>query len=291
MTNQINHHSYLTEYKSHLISNNYSQKTIQSYTSELSHYFSIYSILSRDNILSYTKQISHLAASSYNHHLSSIKSFNEYLLDHKIVDSIYIIHRDFVKQQKNLNPTNITNTQVEKLLNKVDKDKAVYKSRNIAIMNLISDTGIRREEVTNIELKDIDIETGELIVCHGKGNKERIVPLSDNAISALVNYLKDRVNHKFSSSSYLFLTERSPKMTTQSINDIFDKYKTKQNKIYPHQLRHAFASTTQEKRIVSLQELQYLLGHADIRTTCIYSHPRKCDIKNKLKGFSMRGSA
>lgn len=284
VTNMKNH---IPEYKSHLEYNNYAQRTIESYINEVEHYFSLYNELSRPNILSYIEYIKHLKASSFNHHLSSLKSFNEFLLEKEIVDKLYIIKKDFRKQQKNMNPTNVTNTQVIKFLEKVNERDAVYKSRNLAIINLISYTGIRREECTNILLKDLDLNNQYLFISRGKGNKEREVPIPDEIVPILKEYLKDRTNHKFANSPYLFVSERQPKMTTQAINDIFKKYNTPKNKIHPHALRHNFASSLVESGKYTLPEVQDILGHSSISTTGIYTHPRKSEIKRKMKSFKI----
>jgi len=279
--------NYVPKYKSHLEYNNYAQRTIESYLTEVEHYFSLYSKLSRQNILSYMDQIKHLKASSFNHHLSSLKSFNEFLLEKEVVDKLYINKKDFRKQQKNMNPTNVTNIQVIKFLQKINERNSVYKSRNAAIINLMSHTGIRREECTNILLKDLDLDNQYLFISRGKGNKEREIPIPDEIMPILNDYLKDRANHKFASSPYLFVSERQPKMTTQAINDLFKKYNTPKNKINPHALRHNFASSLVESGKYTLPEVQEILGHSSISTTGIYTHPRKSEIKKKMKSFKI----
>ena len=272
----------IPDYKSYLQSNKYADLTIKSYIIEIEKYFSLYPTLSRANIISYTNQISHLSAASFNHHLSSLKSFNEYLFSINAVDSIYIIKRDFIKQQHKGNPTNITNNQAEKFLKKVVDQESIYKSRDIAITYLIANTGIRRVECCNIKLSHLDLEAGELIV-RGKGNKERTVPLNDITIQLIKKYLIDRSKHKLSSSPYLFLSERSEKLSTQAINDIFAKYGTPKNKISPHQLRHNLASKLLEDGTVDLAQLRDLLGHSNVSTTDIYTHTRGCELKKKIK--------
>ncbi len=273
---------YIPEYKSYLQYNNYSQKTIDSYISEIEHYFSLYPTLSRSNILSYTNQIKHLKASSFNHRLSSLKSFNEYLLDNKLTDSIYIIKRDFIKQQRNGNPTKITNIQVEKFLNKIHERESAHKIRNLAIGYLIANTGIRREECCNIELVDLDLDNAELII-RGKGNKERTIPLNNIAIEYLKPWLIKREEYTYKNSPYLFISERADHMSTQSINDMFKQYATPKNKINPHALRHNLASKLLEDNILDLVQLRDFLGHSNISTTNIYTGSRQCEIKRKMK--------
>ena len=83
---------------------------------------------------------------------------------------------------------------------------SLHRVRNIAIVFLIANTGIRREEITNLKLRNLDLVNGELKLI-GKGDKERIVLLNDVAIKVIKDYLKIREKHKFASSQYIFLLQ------------------------------------------------------------------------------------
>jgi len=271
----------LNEFKNYLISCSKSKNTISSYISDLEQYFSQYSTLSRENILKYKNSLSGSSASTINRKLTSLKQYNEYLLSTKQVDGIYVLKEDFIKQQNKGNPTDVTTKQVEKFLERVLTKDADYKSRNIAIIFLIANTGIRRSECCNLLLKNIDLDNNEMIVI-GKGNKERTVLLTDKVVEILRNYLVDRNKSKYKDSPYLFVSERGEKLRPETINDIFDYYSTPKNKIRPHQLRHNYASTVVENNILTLPELQNQLGHSSISTTGIYTHARKDTIKKKI---------
>jgi integrase/recombinase XerD len=215
MKNQI------TNFKQHLISLSKSQNTIRNYTTDVTHYFEMFDTINRENILKYKDKISSLATSTINCKLSSLKSFNEYLLLKGLIEFLAIIKSDFIKQQGKGNPTDVTEKQVTKFLNRVNTKDNIYKSRNVAIIYLIANTGIRREEITNLKLKNLDLENGELILL-GKGNKERTVLLNDKAIDVIKDWLKDRVNFKHAAKSeYIFVSERSEKLHKDSINGIF----------------------------------------------------------------------
>lgn len=276
-----NHKQYLSNYRKHLLSLAKSQNTIDSYLSDLNQYFTIYQEINRSNIQEYKIKISGLSASSINRKLTSLKQFNEYLLGKGLVGELVIYKQDFTKQQNKGNPTNVTESQVNEFLNLVNTKHNIYKLRNIAIIFLIANTGIRREEITNLKLRNLDLENGELIVL-GKGNKQRIILLNDKAIEVIKEWLKDRVNHKYSKSHYLFVSERSEKLHKNSINEIFNLYCTEGCKVGVHSLRHAFATSIIEQEVLTLPELQNQLGHSNINTTMIYLHPRKDNIKKKI---------
>jgi len=270
----------LNEFKNYLISCSKSENTISSYISDLEQYFSQYPTLSRENIIKFKNSLSG-SASTINRKLTSLKQYNEYLLSTKQIDGIYILKEDFIKVQNKGNPTDVTTKQVEKFLKRVLTKDADYKSRNIAIIYLIANTGIRRSECCNLLLKNIDLENNEMIVI-GKGNKERTVLLTDKVVELIKNYLVDRNKSRYKNSPYLFVSERGNKLCPETINDIFDYYSTPKNKIRPHQLRHNYASTVVENNILTLTELQNQLGHSSISTTGIYTHARKDTIKKKI---------
>lgn len=276
----------LNEFRNYLISCSKSENTISSYMTDLEQYFSKFPTITRENVLRYKESLSGFNASTINRKLSSLKKFNEYLKLTNQIDEIYVIKGDFIKQQDKGNPTDVTTKQVEKFLKKVLTKDTVYKSRNIAIVFLIANTGIRREECCNLLLRNIDLDNREMIVI-GKGNKVRKVPLSDNVVETLRNYLKDRNKSKYKNSPYLFISERGEKLCKETINDIFDYYSTPANKIKPHQLRHNFASTVLENGILNLPELQNLLGHSSISTTGMYVHPRLETIKKKINNLNI----
>ncbi len=279
--------SQLSNYKQHLISMSKSENTIRNYTKNVTHYFEEFDVINRENILKYKKKISDLATSTINCKLSSLKSFNEYLMKEKIVGENFVIKADFVHVQQQGNPTDITEEEVSKFLSIVNEKYHIYKSRNVAIIYLIANTGIRREECSNIKLKDIDLKNGELLITKGKGNKQRVVLLNDKAIEVVSNWLKDRKNYRFCDSDYLFISERCDKLHKDSINGIFEYYWTDDCKVRPHRMRHNYSSSMIEHGILTLPELQSQLGHSSVGVTSRYLHARKNTIKKKINNFNI----
>ena len=234
------------QYKNYLINQAKSNNTISSYVSDLNHFFTLHDEISRDSIIKYKEEISGLSSSSINRKLSSLKSFNEFLFMLGLVDSVKVIKRDFIKVQSKGNPTDVTELQVSEFLDKVNNKYNLHRIRNIAIVFLIATTGIMREEITNLKLRNLDLVNGELKLI-GQGDKERTVLLNDIAIKVIKDYLKIREKHKFASSQYIFLTERGNKLNKDTINYIFNYYCAPECKITPKQLRNYYGTTELEQ--------------------------------------------
>jgi len=276
----------IEQYKNYLVNQAKSNNTISSYVSDLNHFFTLHDEISRDSIIKYKEDISNLSSSSINRKLSAIKSFNEFLLMLGLIDNIKVIKRDFIKIQGKGNPTNITESQVLEFLDKVNNKYSLHRIRNIAIIYLIANTGIRREEITNLKLRNLDLINRKLKLI-GKCNKERTVLLNDIAIEVIKDYLKIREKHKFASSQYIFLTERSEKLDKSTINYIFNSYGIDKDKVRPHSCRHSYASSMIENEMFTLPELQNQLGHSSISTTGIYCHAREDNIKKKINNYQI----
>jgi site-specific recombinase XerD len=295
MTNQIQiTQSHLTSFKQHLTTNNKSPNTINSYLLDINQYLSHFTTLSRENIQQY-KQIlkQNFSTESYNRKLSSLKQLNEYLHlpEINILPEVYIIKTDFIKQQYKGNPTHVSEKEVLQFLERVKNKPSTHQSRNIAIIYLMANTAIRREECANLKLSNIiNGSKSKLLKFIGKGNKERTVVLNNTAIKVIDNYLIDRAKSKYVNSEYLFLSERGDKLTKTSINGIFDFYCTPiKFKITPHALRHNWCSTMLEKGIYDIIEVKDQAGHSSLTTTEIYTHARLDSMEEKANRYSIGG--
>ena len=272
--------NYIPQYKKYLIDQAKSENTIKTYVGDVMQYNLEFSYINRDSILKYKKMLGELSSKTVNRKLSSLKSFNEFLLEVGVMDKIIIIKNDFVKLQQQLNPTNISNEEVKYFLKEVNRKNDMFNFRNKALINLIATTGIRREESTNILLKNLDFENGELIIV-GKRNKQRTVLLNDKAIELIKEYLVDREKSIFRNSPYLFVSERSNKLHKDTVNRIFNLYKDKSSKITVHQLRHNWATSAVEQGL-TLPEVQDQLGHSSVATSGVYAKARKSNIRKKI---------
>ncbi len=159
--------------------------------------------------------------------------------------------------------------QLGQLLDRVD-DSDLLTCRDRAMMELIYSSGLRLAELAGLQLADLDLSQSLLRVT-GKGNKERILPIGSKARSALLAWLRQRPSlapaseHVFLGRHGRALSRRNIELRLQAIGRRHDL------RLYPHLLRHAFASHLLESS-GDLRAVQELLGHSQISTTQIYTH-------------------
>ena len=134
--------------------------------------------------------------------------------------------------------------------------------RNRALVELVYSAGLRSREAVDLELGDVDFEQ-ELVRVRGKGGKERVVPLGEEAALWLSRYLRDaRPELARDGQQALFLSFRGRRLDTSTLRRIAP---------HPHRLRHAFATHLLEGG-ADLRTIQELLGHSSLSTTQVYSH-------------------
>lgn len=160
--------------------------------------------------------------------------------------------------------------------------------RNMALLELFYATGMRVSEISNLKLDQIDFELN-LILVHGKGNKDRYVAFGEEAKTALNNYLvearKKLLLHK-TDYGYVFLNSNGNRITSRGLEYIIKNIFLNAGisaSVHPHMLRHTFA-TQMLNNGADLRTVQELLGHESISTTQIYTHITKqhlCDIYHK----------
>jgi len=148
-----------------------------------------------------------------------------------------------------------------------------------ALVVLLLSTGIRRSEAAAITLDDLDLENGQLLV-RGKGSKERIVPLADEAAAAVQEYLKHRVE---TTSRHLFVSRRGGhpirhRVIADMLGRVIKRAGLEGQGISPHKLRHTFA-THLIRSGADIRTVQDLLGHTDLKTTAMYLHS---DVRTKM---------
>ena len=165
--------------------------------------------------------------------------------------------------------------EVEKLLG-APNSATPLGLRDRSMLETLYATGLRVTELVSLRLNDLNFQVG-YITAFGKGSKERIVPLGENAILWLRRYLDTARPSilKMRESDHLFVTARGGRMTRQNFWALIKRYGLlcgiNSEKIKPHTVRHSFATHIME-RGADLRFVQALLGHADISTTQIYTH-------------------
>jgi len=145
--------------------------------------------------------------------------------------------------------------------------------RDRALMELLYSSGLRLAEVASLDLTDIDLSEG-LVRVIGKGSKTRIVPVGSKARSAIKAWLKVRATLAPPEEQALFVSRRGTRLARRSIEARISHWAKKlgfDRRVYPHLLRHAFATHMLESS-GDLRAVQELLGHASLATTQIYTH-------------------
>jgi integrase/recombinase XerD len=187
-------------------------------------------------------------------------------------------------------PETLNELQVEQLLEKIDTGTP-HGLRDRALIELLYASGLRVSELANARLENFNFEE-RIVRVIGKGNRTRIVPVGRKACEALAAYLSTE-RPKFvkrGTSSEIFLSERGTKLTTARIWQIVKKHARHaglEKNIYPHLLRHSFATHLLGNG-ADLRIIQEMLGHADISTTQIYTHVDQRRLKNVHLKFHPR---
>ena len=172
-------------------------------------------------------------------------------------------------------PETLSAHHLAQLLDGIDPAKPLGK-RDLAILELFYSSGLRLSELCNARLETLD-EDDAILRVTGKGNKTRLVPIGDRALQALAHYLTSErpgLVKVGKTSSHIFLSIRGGALSPDRVRQIVKKRAEQaglSQKIYPHLLRHSFATHLLEGG-ADLRVIQELLGHADISTTQIYTH-------------------
>lgn len=229
--------------------------------------------LYRANVLeyiSYMRNIMGYSPKTVNHHLSSLRSYNDWLIESGQQTETVVLKNDFMKiQMQYASPSTVTKKDVEAFRQRLLESGS---KRDYAIVTLYAYTGIRRTELVNLKLDQVDLTAKEIRVI-GKGDKQRLVYLNDKTVHALREYLKERK----SDSPYFFVSRQSEKLTPSRINQIFNKYS---DNISPKTLRHFFCSHALESGY-SIHEVSNQAGHSNVQTTLIYANPTAQAMKDK----------
>jgi integrase/recombinase XerD len=187
-------------------------------------------------------------------------------------------------------PETLNELQVEQLLEKIDMN-SLHGLRDRAMLELLYASGLRISELANARLENFNFEE-RVVRVTGKGNKTRLVPVGRKACEALAAYLSTERPKlvKQRSGSEIFLSARGMKLTTARIWQIVKKHARHaglEKNIYPHLLRHSFATHLLSNG-ADLRIIQEMLGHADISTTQVYTHVDQQRLKAVHRQFHPR---
>lgn len=216
--------------------------------------------------------------------ISSVRSFYTFLVKEDIIEDNPFLDVELPKQEKRL-PKFIYPDEIEKLFKSID-NSTVLGQRNYLILEFLYGTGVRVTELVNIKLNDIDFYDHTVLI-HGKGQKDRIVPLHERLMTEIRDYALtarvDLLKHNQSKiSPYVFLNNRGTQITARGVRMVINKILLNSGealKISPHTLRHTFATHLLNNG-ADLRSVQELLGHSHLSSTQIYTKVSKEKLKD-----------
>ncbi len=268
----------------------YSAHTILAYHTDLDDFtkflslqYSITDLLNADHNLIRSWLISlidhKISSRSVNRKLSSLKSFYRYCQKQGLIKNSPMLKVVAPRTSKQL-PVFLTHHNLDELLSKVEFTSDYEGCRDKMIITLFYATGIRRMELIQILIPDLDLDKGTLKVL-GKRKKERIIPLGENVISLLKKYLDARNKFIFgnrhsdqNNNHSLFVTSKGLPVYPRLVYNIVHKYLSliaSNNKLSPHVLRHTFATHMLDDG-ADLNAIKEILGHSSLAATQVYTH-------------------
>lgn len=223
--------------------------------------------------------------------MSGIKSFYKYLIYSDIIDTDPTELMEMPKGAQHL-PEVLTTDEIDRIIAAIDLSTNEGQ-RNRAIIEVLYGSGLRVSELIGILMSDMHMDERYMIV-RGKGNKQRIVPISEEAIKQINLWLIDRnlLDIKPTNEDYLFLNRRGAKLTRVMILTIVKRLAAaagiKKN-ISPHTFRHSFATHLLQGG-ANLRIIQMLLGHENLTTTEIYTHIDTQHLKEEILNHHPRNN-
>lgn len=230
-----------------------------------------------------------LKTTSISRRLSTIRQFYRFLIEEEAIASDPT--RDLASPKRgSYLPEILSREEVERLIASPDPGTPVG-VRDRAMLEVLYATGLRVSELTGLKLHHLNLHVGYL-VCRGKGDKERVVPMGESARHRLKEYLEDARPYLVKKpTDVLFCSRRGGAMTRQNFWHAIRRYAAAagiHKRISPHMLRHSFA-THLLMGGADLRSVQMMLGHADISTTQIYTHVSAGRLKEIHERYHPRG--
>jgi len=287
LDNKIYQDKLLNEYLEYLGNiKGYSKYTLISYKTDIQKYFE-YLNKNKLNYYDIEKYIQNLSKKKYakttiNRKIVSITNFFKWCKNNKNLNLKDIKTIKNMKTERKL-PTILTSNYINKLLDTIPTS-TTKEVRDRSIIEILYSSGLRVSELTNLKLNDI--KQNKSIKVLGKGNKVRILPMTDNAFNFLQLWInthrEDYINNY--SDKYIFLGVRGKKISEREIQRIVNL----RLGTFPHSIRHTFATHLLDGG-ADLRVVQEMLGHTDPSTTQIYTHVSKKQLKDKYKRTHPRG--
>ena len=217
--------------------------------------------------------------------ISALRSFYNYLYQEiEVIDKNVTVKLKNPKISKR-QPVYLTLEETERLLNVINTEKNDFlRARDLAIVFTFLTTGMRLSELVSINVSDIENDHFKIV---GKGNKERTIYLTENALKLIHHYL--RVRKEYLNELYidaLFISTRKQRISNRAVQSTIEKYLRKagfDTSVYStHKLRHTAATLMYKYGNVDIRALKDILGHTSISTTQIYTHLEDEDLKKAI---------
>ncbi len=256
----------------------YSAHTCRGYRTDLAHFRSRFpdleaSELARPHIRAYLASLQEdakLARSSVLRRISALRSFARFLREQGVLKTDPFLNVPLPKRRARL-PKFLTESEMETLLQAPGALPPRFALRDQALLELLYSSGLRRSEVSALNVGDIDFVAGTVRV-FGKGSRERIVPVGEQALKTIKEYSRFRGNPP--AGAALFANGRSGRLSDQGIAWILKRWTRALSwpkPVTPHLFRHSFATHLLDKGC-DLRSVQEMLGHKNLATTQIYTH-------------------
>ena len=264
----------------------YSKNTITSYKTDIKKYFEYINKHNKnyDEIEKYIQSLSKskYAKSTVNRKIVSISSFFNWCINQKKLNIKDIKQIKNIKTERKL-PTILTSNYINNLLDTIPTSTS-KEIRDRTIIEILYSSGLRVSELTNLKVNDF--KNNKSLKVLGKGNKVRILPMTDKSFNYMnlwiSKYRSEYKNEK--SGNYIFLGVRGGKISDREIQRIVNL----RLGTFPHSIRHTFATHLLDGG-ADLRIVQEMLGHRDPSTTQIYTHVSKKQLKEKYKRTHPRG--
>ncbi|EPA8265729.1 tyrosine recombinase XerC [Enterococcus hirae] len=284
-----------------IVERGYSEKTREAYEEDLTNFERFLTESGEDDLL----KINHLdvrvylsyltderySRNSISRKIASLRSFYQYLLKEEVIKENPFSYVHLKKKNLKL-PRFFYENEMQVLFDSVKGEKTLD-LRNQALLEVLYGSGIRLSECSNLKLAEIDFDS-EVMLIHGKGNKERYAPLGSFAQDALQEYFekgrKVLMDKYHKSHDYVFVNHHGEPITPTGIEYVLNqviKKSSLDSSIHPHMLRHTFATHLLNNG-ADMRTVQELLGHANLSTTQIYAHVTKESLQKNYRSFHPR---
>ncbi len=279
---------YLKEYISYLkIDKNLSKRTVEIYKRD---------ILEFERYLGKRKTIRNIARShirgflaflaennnqpiTRRRKLTSLRTFFDYLKDEKKIKESPAGNISLPRVSQN-EPNYLTEIEIRKILKQIRKDKSQFKKRNLLMVRILVETGLRLNELTGLEVKDADTKNLTLRVIR-KGGARQEIPINKDLGRLIEIYIKDK-----KLDEPLFKSNQDRRITNRRVGLMFQKYvsdaQIQKEKISVHSTRHSFCTRLLDKG-VNIKAIQILAGHRSIATTERYLHIAKSRLRKEVR--------